>query len=165
MMRRLGAALAALVLAAGVPGSDAAPLRVPPGLPASLGVPEDAMTMQVYRLGASNLDPSAQFEIGVLYEKGEEFPHDIAEAVRWYRKSAEQGYPEAAYNLGLIYAKGLDGAPDPVEAAVWLARAARTLPPGERERAEKALLLENAVMSDAEREAARARLDAAPAHP
>ncbi len=164
-MRRLAAALGAVTLAgcaAAAPSATGTPAqataRVPSGLPASLGVPEDAMTMQIYRLGASNQDPSAQFEIGVLYEKGEDFPHDMGEAVRWYTKSAAQGYPKAAYNLGLIYARGAAGKPDPVAAYVWLARAAKGLSTGEKPRAERALALERSVMTDAELAAAKAQL-------
>lgn len=166
-MIRTAAALAALALALAAccaspnpastaPAAGRAP--VPAGLPASLGVPEDAMTMQVYRLGAANQDPSAQFEIGVLYEKSQDFPRDMAEAARWYAKSAKQGYPEAAYNLGLIYARGALGKPDPVSAYVWLVRAVKGLKGKERRRAEKALALEDTVMTDPERDAARARL-------
>ncbi len=160
-MKRIALAVALAVAACA--GSGAAPgagARVPEGLPASLGEPEDAMTMQIYRLGASNQDPSAQFGIGVLYEKGVDFPHDIDESMRWYKKSAAQGYAPAAYNLGLIYARGALGKPDPVAAYVWLSRAAKDLPAEDRPRARKALALEESVMTDAERARARARTSA-----
>ena len=48
----------------------------------------------------------AQFNLGLMYDKGQGVRQDYAQAVQWYRKAAEQGLAEAQYNLGVMYAKG-----------------------------------------------------------
>ena len=48
-------------------------------------------------------DASAQFNLGLRYDKGQGVPQDYKEAVKWYRISAEQGYAVAKLNLGLMY--------------------------------------------------------------
>jgi TPR repeat protein len=69
-------------------------------------------------------DPSAQFELGDAYTKGEGVPQDSAEAVKWYRIAAEQGDAKAQYRLGLMYAIG-EGVPeDSAEAVKWILKAA-----------------------------------------
>ena len=49
---------------------------------------------------------SAQFNLGVMYSKGEGVKQDDIEAVKWYRKAAEQGHKNAQYNLGVMYYDG-----------------------------------------------------------
>ncbi len=48
----------------------------------------------------------AQFNLGVMYQRGEGVPQDSAEALAWYRKAAGQDLPDAHYNLGVIYHNG-----------------------------------------------------------
>ena len=48
----------------------------------------------------------AQFNLGVMYEKGQGVLQDYKTAVKWYRLSAEQGNVNAQFNLGVMYAKG-----------------------------------------------------------
>ncbi|HHF4137034.1 TPA: tetratricopeptide repeat protein, partial [Haemophilus influenzae] len=48
----------------------------------------------------------AQFNLGVMYAKGQGVKQDDFEAVKWFRKAAEQGYAEAKFNLGHMYSKG-----------------------------------------------------------
>ncbi len=45
----------------------------------------------------------AQYNLGLMYYKGEGVAYDKAEAVRWYRKAAEQGHADAQYKLGAMY--------------------------------------------------------------
>ena len=73
----------------------------------SLGYPgrQDAAT--AYRRGdyatalritqplAEQGNPSAQYDLGVLYEKGRGVAKDEVEAATWYRKAADQGYEQA----------------------------------------------------------------------
>ena len=40
-------------------------------------------------------DVNAQFNLGVIYEKGQGVKQDYFEAVNWYRKASEQGYAKA----------------------------------------------------------------------
>ena len=69
-------------------------------------------------------EASAQFNIGIMYDKGQGVAQDYAEAVRWYRKAAAQGNAGAQYNLGVMYGKGQGVAQDYAEAARWYRKAA-----------------------------------------
>ena len=60
---------------------------------------------------------SAQYNLGIMYEKGQGVPQDYAEAVKLFRKAAEQGHADAQYNLGLIYSNG-QGVPQEYAEAV-----------------------------------------------
>lgn len=50
---------------------------------------------------AEHGDAQAQFNLGVMYAKGEGVAQDLKQAVPWYRKAAEQGMVDAQYSLGL----------------------------------------------------------------
>jgi hypothetical protein len=69
-------------------------------------------------------DASAQFDLGIMYYKGQGVPQDYAEAVRWYRKAADQGNADAQCYLGSLYAVGQGVAQDYGEAAGWFRKAA-----------------------------------------
>src|SRR5690349_7820129 len=49
-------------------------------------------------------DPSAENDLGVIYERGQGTPQDYGEAVKWYRMAAEQGDVTAEHNLAVMYA-------------------------------------------------------------
>ena len=67
---------------------------------------------------------SAQFNLGVMYDKGQGVPQDYKMAAQWYRRAAEQGHAGAQVNLGLMYDNG-QGVPQDDKAAVqWYRRAA-----------------------------------------
>ena len=51
-------------------------------------------------------DAKAQFNLGIMYERGQGVLQDYKTAVKWYALSAEQGDALAQYNLGVIYDKG-----------------------------------------------------------
>ncbi len=80
---------------------------------------------------ANQGNAEAQFNLGVMYDKGEGVPQDDTEAVKWYRKAAEQGYAEAQYSLGLMYVKGWGVPQGHVRTHMWFNLAASRLPPGE----------------------------------
>jgi len=69
-------------------------------------------------------DAGAQFNLGLMYEKGMGIAKDEAEAVKWYRKAAEQGYTGAQNNLGYMYEEGRGVAKDEAEAVKWYRKAA-----------------------------------------
>jgi len=48
-------------------------------------------------------DPKAQYNVGMIYEKGKGVKADLAEAMKWYEKAAKQGNAMAQYNLGRLY--------------------------------------------------------------
>jgi ATP-dependent protease ClpP protease subunit len=62
---------------------------------------------------------AAQFNLGVLFEKGLGVAQDYAEAARWYMKAAEQGDAEAQYNVAVQYEKGTGLALDLEKARYW----------------------------------------------
>ena len=61
----------------------------------------------------------AQFNLGLIYAKGDGVPENDAEAVKWYRKAADQGDADAQFNLGVMYDNG-EGVPEnSIRAYVW----------------------------------------------
>ena len=60
-------------------------------------------------------DPVAQFNLGLLYEKGEGFAHDNKAAERWYRRAAVKGIGAAQFNLAVLIVSE-----QPAEALFWL---------------------------------------------
>ena len=67
---------------------------------------------------------SAQFNLGVMYNKGQGVKQDDVEAVKWYRKAAKQGDASAQFNLGSMYADGRGVKQDDFEAVKWFRKAA-----------------------------------------
>ena len=64
------------------------------------------MTFGEWELLAKQGIAEAQYNLGLMYSKGEGMPNDDKEAVKWYRLSAEQRITGAQSNLGLMYEKG-----------------------------------------------------------
>lgn len=62
---------------------------------------------------------AAQFNVAVLFEKGQGVTQDLAEAARWYTKAAEQGDAEAQYDVAVLYEMGTGVAADPDRARYW----------------------------------------------
>lgn len=73
---------------------------------------------------AAQGDPHGQYNLGLLYARGQGVSQDYAQAAEWYRKAAEQGVPAAQYNLGVMYANGQGVKADPQEASKWFLKAA-----------------------------------------
>ena len=66
-------------------------------------------------------DDNGQYNLGLLYLRGNGVPKNMREAEKWLRKAAEQDMSEAQNDLGVVYALGGDGiARNPVEAYKWL---------------------------------------------
>ena len=70
---------------------------------------------------------SAQFNLGVMYAKGQGVQQDYQAALKWYRKAAEQGDARAQYNLGLLYENGRGVRRDFIRAHMWYNVAAAAL--------------------------------------
>jgi TPR repeat protein len=66
----------------------------------------------------------AEYNLGVLYEKGWGVAMDEAQAAAWYRKAAQQGFVLAQSNLGNMYRNGQGVAQNYPEALSWLRKAA-----------------------------------------
>jgi TPR repeat protein len=70
---------------------------------------------------------SAQFYLGLMYEKGRGVPQDHSTALTWFRKAAAQGYAGPQNNLGLLYERGRGVRKDLVRALMWYHVAAAML--------------------------------------
>jgi hypothetical protein len=66
----------------------------------------------------------AQFNLGLMYLKGQGVAQDNAQALKWFRQSAGQGNPKAQVNLGRMYARAKAVAPNFGLAASWYRKAA-----------------------------------------
>ncbi|AWN16278.1 SH3 domain-containing protein [Salinisphaera sp. LB1] len=73
---------------------------------------------------AQNGDASAQYNMGVLYDRGYGVKRDYAKARHWYEKAAAQHYARAEHNLGIMYEAGKGVPRDPAKAAHWFRRGA-----------------------------------------
>jgi len=80
------------------------------------------------RKRAERGDALAQFDLGVLYARGEAVPENQVEAAKWYRRAAEQGVARAQSALGAMYHMGKGVPKDAVLAYMWLNLAAAKLP-------------------------------------
>ena len=69
--------------------------------------------------------PTAQYELGLLYQKGVGVSASQRTAHGWYLKAARQGHLRAQYNLGTLYAEGKGTKRDYAEAARWFVRASK----------------------------------------
>jgi TPR repeat protein len=77
-----------------------------------------------YIKAAEQGDADAQFNLGVMYDKGQGVAQDYSQAADWYRKAAEQGNANAQYNLGVMYLNGQGAPQDDSQAANWFRKAA-----------------------------------------
>lgn len=66
----------------------------------------------------------AQFNLGLMYYKGDGVTRDAKQAVYWFQKAAEQGESMAQYNLGVMYDKGEGVTRDAIQAVYWYQKAA-----------------------------------------
>lgn len=82
-------------------------------------------------------DKVAQFQTGVIYERGVGVDVNQSGAAHWYLRSAEQGYMDAQYNIGIMYIGGRGIEQNTSVGMMWLASAAKQ---GDRE--SRKLLLE-----------------------
>ncbi len=83
-----------------------------------------ASTYVTVKTQADEGSPSAQFELGRMFENGMGVARDHQQAVFWYGKAAEQGHAEAQTNLGVLYARGLGVARNDGYAVAWFRKAA-----------------------------------------
>jgi TPR repeat protein len=77
-----------------------------------------------YRKAAEEGNARAQFNLGVLYAKGQGVSQDYAQARQWYEKAAAQEYTYAQTNLGNLYLPGLGVLQNYKMALFWFRRAA-----------------------------------------
>jgi hypothetical protein len=63
---------------------------------------------------------SSQYDVGVMYAKGQYVAKDFVLARKWFAAAAAQGQPMAQGSLGVMFAKGQGGEKDLAEAKYWL---------------------------------------------
>jgi len=73
---------------------------------------------------ANQGNPGAQYQLGVMYYRGEGVPQDYDEAAKWFQAAADSGDADAQFNLGLMYSHGQGLAQDFVQAHLWFSLAA-----------------------------------------
>ena len=66
----------------------------------------------------------AQYNLGLMYQKGEGVARSDAEAAHWYRLAAAQGFADAQQRLADLYYLGQGIARNYTQAALWYGRAA-----------------------------------------
>jgi TPR repeat protein len=76
-----------------------------------------ATALREWKPLAEQGDATAQYNLGVMYDKGQGVPKDYKTAVKWYKLVAEQGYAVAQSNLGVMYANG-EGIPQDYKTAM-----------------------------------------------
>ena len=78
-----------------------------------------ATALKEWRPLAEQGDADAQFNLGVMYDKGQGVPQDDAQARDWYLLAADQGHALAQAKLGLVYREGRGVLQDYVQAHMW----------------------------------------------
>jgi TPR repeat protein len=78
-----------------------------------------------FRSAALQGDAVAQYNVAIMYRKGEGVAQDYKEAVRWYQSAAQQGIAKSQFNLGIMYEQGWGVAKDYKEAVRWYRLAAQ----------------------------------------
>ena len=72
-----------------------------------LGLQKDEKQAIVwYEKAAEQNYPTAQYNLGIQYLKGNGVEKDIAKAIPWYKRAAERGSADAQFNLGVCYDRG-----------------------------------------------------------
>ena len=67
-----------------------------------------AIALREWKPLAKQGDAAAQFNLGVMYEKGQGVPQDDKTAVKWYRLAAEQGFARAQSSPVWVRCTGMD---------------------------------------------------------
>jgi TPR repeat protein len=78
-----------------------------------------ATALREWRPLAEQGDADAQYNLGLMYDKGYGVPQDYVQARQWYEKAASQGLADAQFGLGMLYRKGHGVAQDFVQAHMW----------------------------------------------
>ena len=83
-----------------------------------------AEKLELYKTEADQGNADAQFQLGLMFDKGIDVARDDAEAMRLYRLAAAQGHASAQYYLGCLFARGQGVAQDRAQAIRWFRLAA-----------------------------------------
>lgn len=87
-----------------------------------LGNYEHALRLWLPIAEKDNAD--AQYNLGILYQKGLGVEKNIKTAFIWYKRASANGHTDAMYNLGIMYNKGRVVYRSPKDAIKWWKKAA-----------------------------------------
>ncbi|MDQ6957742.1 MAG: copper chaperone PCu(A)C [Mariprofundaceae bacterium] len=73
----------------------------------------------LFRQAGEQGNRQAQYQMGLLYARGDGVKKDFIKAREWLYKAAVQGHPKAQFYLGQMYAFGDGGEKDNTRAATW----------------------------------------------
>jgi TPR repeat protein len=65
----------------------------------------------------------AQYNLGMLYYRGQGVAQNYGEAFKWLEKSAQQNHPTAQYNLAVMYEQGQGTNKDLAKSQQWIDKA------------------------------------------
>ncbi len=99
----------------------------------------EAAALSWFLRAASLGNAGAEFNLGLMYQRGEGVPQDGAIALRWLLMSAGQGDADAELELGEMYAKGSGAPRNNAEARKWLDLVASGDSPQDAERRQEAV--------------------------
>jgi len=102
------------------PALKPAAARSDPATPPS----DPAQRAAFFLARAKAADPAAQYNVAVLYARGDGLVQDYATAASWFREAAINGNVTAQFNLGVLYERGLGVPKNMSEAVVWYRTAA-----------------------------------------
>ena len=80
---------------------------------------DTAQAIEWFRKAAAQGFPSAEFQMGQLYDFGFGVAQDDREALAWYRKAAEHGHAAGQRAVGDFYRKGRGVEANAAEAVRW----------------------------------------------
>ena len=98
--------------------------------PSNASLADPAARAASYMTRAKGGDAVAQYDLAVLYARGDGLVQDYASAASWFRAAAAQGNIVAEYNLGVLYERGLGVAANEGQALNWYRSAADQNHPG-----------------------------------
>lgn len=81
-------------------------------------------TLRRWQVDAEKGIPEAQYNLALMYDKGNGVPQNYEKSYEWFLKSANSGLESAQYALGYIYLHGHGRAKNIIEAEEWLLKAA-----------------------------------------
>lgn len=70
-------------------------------------------------------DADAQYNLGILYQKGLGVEKNPKTAFIWYKRASANGHTDAMYNLGIMYNKGRVVYRSPKDATRWWEKSAK----------------------------------------
>lgn len=107
------------------PGRQAAVFSAPDDARAPAMPPSDPIERAAYYLNRARAgDPLAQYNLAVLYARGDGLVQDFFSAAGWFREAALAGNAAAQFDLAVIYQRGLGVRQNLAEAIAWYRRAA-----------------------------------------